>query len=352
MKEYDNPPVFQGGVCGGSISRSCEVEKKLMIRAERTTYRRVNKTNKVFDYTVSGSETKYKVAGQSHNLFPYTEILSSSSLSRALYEFAKEEGWIFTNGDLQNDGYLVDYPKKTLVIDSFGLSEEALERSAYFQHALTLNFVRGLRDIYHEENLQNMEKSFRPEAILMIERARAADIDTVAVLCAWEMRNAGYHELWRHLLGSKTGDMAIAFTRFLERFPNAHFSGEAAGQAFLQWYCDQDRINAADHDALEFMDDILLADNAENQKPFGPHSLTAIDLECLSELPNSFRYLKDLSRKILKEPKFSGFNDSINQAHFYQIMHDMNVVMVQNVPFRDKALADRVFPADDETIEV
>ncbi|MCB1784530.1 MAG: hypothetical protein KDI13_11120, partial [Alphaproteobacteria bacterium] len=46
----------------------------------------------------------------------------------------------------------------------------------------------------------------------------------------------------------------------------------------------------------------------------------------------------------LKDPFYAGLNDAINQSHIAQILYDLKVTYVQNVPFRDAELALRIFP--------
>ena len=81
--------------------------------------------------------------------------------------------------------------------------------------------------------MAGFDESFGPEAILMLERVRAADCHVLAILVAWELRGEGHNHLWRHLIGSEAGDMAMAFSKYLERDPAALFGGGALAAAFL-----------------------------------------------------------------------------------------------------------------------
>ena len=47
---------------------------------------------------------------------------------------------------------------------------------------------------------------------------------------------------------------------------------------------------------------------------------------------------------IMRNPKYAGLNDEINQAHFMQILYDLKVTLVQDVPFRGADLAGKIFP--------
>ena len=74
---------------------------------------------------------------------------------------------------------------------------------------LQLSLIRGLRDIWQEKRHGGFEDHYSPQDILMLERVRAADCDTMAILAALELRIAGYDPLWKHIVGSDEGDMAI-----------------------------------------------------------------------------------------------------------------------------------------------
>jgi hypothetical protein len=192
------------------------------------------------------------------------------------------------------------------------------------------------------------EEEYSPEDVLMLERIRAADCDTCTILASWELRGAGYGEVWRHLLGTEEGDMAIVFTRVLERDPTALFDGAALAYAFRQWYAHSTRVDGCDHETLEVLDDILLDGGIDN--PFGKKRIDHEIIETLSELPDGTLYLDGMSHVIINDPFFSGLKDEINQTHLFHLMYDLEVKMVENVPFRDHKLAKKIFPEEQAPI--
>lgn len=268
-------------------------------------------------------------------------ILNESPTARAMMLAAAERGWAIGMTDLHTNGFYMDAEKRAVLLDHFSMMPDALARSMYFRNALVTTLVRALRDIWHEER-GNGNAGYRPEDFLMYERARAADCDTVTLLCCWELRGAGFADIWRHFLGSAEGDMAMVFTRFLERDPGALFGGTALAYAFRQWYADENRVDCSDHDTLEIMDTVLSESGLRN--PFGQCELKPFDLENLSLLPDGTRYLAGLGQTIRHDPFFAGMNDPINQTHLFHLMYDMEVTLVNNVPFRDGALARKIFP--------
>ncbi|MBU0801039.1 MAG: hypothetical protein KKA05_08535 [Alphaproteobacteria bacterium] len=270
--------------------------------------------------------------------------MGHSPVAHRLLERATQAGWRVGLTNLNNSGFYLDIPARTLLLDHFALAPAALGRSAYFRNALLTTFARALRDICHEENYGAFENTFGPEDVLMLERVRAADCDTVTLMVCWEMRGAGFSDVWRHLLGTQEGDMALIFTRCLERDPRALFDGTALAYAFRQWYADDARVDGCDHQTLEGLDDVLLLDGEGCGNPFGETRLTAAMIEELASLPDGTIYLAGLGATILKDPFYAGLNDPINQTHLFHLMYDLEVTMVNNVPFRDAKLAARIFP--------
>jgi hypothetical protein len=274
-----------------------------------------------------------------------SRVIADSPTAVALMRDADLEGWSIAFDSLNHEGFYLDTHERLITLDHFGLVPAALGRSAYFRNILLTTFIRALRDVWHENRLPESLDHLAPEDILMLERVRAADGDTVAILCGWELRAAGYSDVWRYYLGAEEGDMAIVFSRFLDRDPGALFNGAAPAYAFRQWYADAARVDSVDHATLEMLDDSLMTQGARSA--FGSDHVDAAFLESLSLLPDGTHYLSGLGATIMRDPFFSGLNDPINQTHLFHMLYDTEVVMVNNVPFRDAALARKIFPNGD-----
>lgn len=279
-----------------------------------------------------------------------TWMMAESPTGRALYQVAKESGWQLCFEDLQDGCYILDVSKKRLILDHFGLKPSALGRSVFFRHTMLAAFCRALRDIWHEETYTDALDTLAPDHVLIWERVRAADTDTVALLMGWELRASGYGALWRHMMGSVTGDMAMIYAQMMDRAPRSQFDGTALAYAFRNWYGDEERVDGCDHMVLELMDERLQETKLEvsrGKQPkdtFGQNRIDPVMLESLSLLPDGTRYLAGLGATIMQDPFFAGLKDPINQAHFYQILHDQEAVRINEVPFRDRKLARQIFP--------
>lgn len=269
-------------------------------------------------------------------------VAEESPTARALFSLAAGEGWSIALEDLSQGGYAVDEDSRRLILDHYGFAAHALGRSTHYRHAVLLSFIKALRQIWHNHTRDDVYETFRPDAVLLLERAVAADIQTVAILVGWELRAAGYAEIWRYILGSEEGDMAMIFTRAMEKDPAGYYDGSVLTRTFCQWYGDEGRVAETDHATLETMDDIL--DDNEDGMIFGKMIAGETEIEAVSGLPANMAYLKGMGRNILSDPYFVSINDPINEAHLFQVAYDSRVVLVEGVPFRDHKLARLIFP--------
>ncbi len=275
--------------------------------------------------------------------------LSASPSARAMLIEAKKYGWSLALEALNGPDFHLDVPEKLIVLDDQGLVTEALGRSEYFKNAVLVSLIRALRDVWQEKRHGAFDAEYDPEAVLMLERTRAADLDTLAVLVAWELRGEGEGSLWRHLIGSEDGDIAMRFSGYLERDPASLFNGKALAAAFSQWFRDERRVNNCDHEVLNYLDEIV--QDYEAGEAFGRKKITPISIEMISCLPDRTAYLQGQGPEIIGNPLYAGLCDSINQAHFMQILYDLKVVRVQSVPFRNARLAEMIFPNGEFTSE-
>lgn len=271
-------------------------------------------------------------------------ILENSPSARTMLKEACAHDWMISLGDIGGGEYCIDVEQKTIVLDHNCLSPMALGSSPYFRNAIIVMIVKALRDVWQEKRHGGFEDLYAPEFILMMERIRAADLDVLATLVAWELRSEEYTDLWRHLLGSEIGDVAMAFSGHMERDPSSRFNNLALRAAFQQWFRDESRVVSCDRDALDYMDDIL--EHSLLQNPFGRKRPAKINVEMLSCLPDKTAYLQGFGAEILADPSYVSVDDEINQTHLFHIMHDLEATIVEGIAFRDADLARKFFPAD------
>lgn len=275
--------------------------------------------------------------------------LSASPAARTMLGEAEKQGWSVALEPLDGQDFHLDVPEKLIVLDDQDLVVSSLGRSEYFKNALLVTFIRALRDVWQEKRHGAFDEEYGVEEVLMLERVRAADLDVMAVLVGWELRSEGLGSLWRHLIGSEDGDVAMRFSGAMEREPASQFNGKALAAAFTQWFRHEPRVDNADHETLNYVDSVVQC--ADQDQVFGTKKLTPVGVEVLSCLPDRTAYLQGEGGEVLRNPLYAGLSDTINQAHFAQIVYDMRVVRVHGIPFRDQKLADMIFPDGEFTPE-
>lgn len=305
------------------------------------TRERGHEKGEVFDFSKSARAflEKTHVETDSALLESLLKLAGESPTARGLASCARAKSWSCHMDDLGGAGFTLDHSEKILRLDHFGLKASAIARSSHYSNTIALNLIKGLRRIWHAERGVDDGSSLRPESALMLARALAADCETVAILAAWEWRGAGHAEPWRVLLGSEEGDMAMAFTRALEKDPAGFYDGSILARAFCQWYADEARIGACDSAALAKLD-VWLKEN----KKLGQAALAPGNVESAAALPGGANYLSGMGGTICADPYFLDMHDPINEAHLFQIIHDSKAHIAGGVPFRDSALAARIFP--------
>lgn len=268
-----------------------------------------------------------------------TAMMTESPLAFSLLKEAQETNWKLAISDLDSGGFHLDITNKIIELDGFNIEPHVLGKSSFYRNALLCILGKALRDIWHENRWGAFEDKYKPEAVLLLERARAADTDSVSILISWELRSAGYGDIWHHALTADDGDMARVLVNILERYPTAIYNGMALAHVFRQWYADTARVDALDHASLQQMDDILI----ENNVRFGDKRTSQKEFELISMLPDGVIYLKELGETIFKDPFFNGLNDPVNQSHLFQIVYDSKVTYANGIPFRDAKLARKFF---------
>lgn len=270
------------------------------------------------------------------------DVLRHSPCARAILKEVAQSGWAVGLTQLDNDGYNLDSDNQIIYLDDHGFDYGIIGRSTYLRHRLMMSFVRALRDKWHD-TFDDKAEAYTPEAILMRERLITAEIETFAVQCAWELRSAGYSTIWRYMIGSQDGDLAMGLSCVLEREPSGFMDAQALAHVIRQWFKTPSRIAAADHRALEYMDDVLRWREDRCQTPFGERTLTSLDVIARTTLPESGSYIGEAAHLVLADARHYGLQNPINKVHFDHIKHDTQASVIADVPFRDPELGRRIF---------
>lgn len=277
----------------------------------------------------------------------YVDYMQQSSVCTSLLKEIEQTSWQIEFEDTGNKGHCLDFEKSHLKIDQHGLSASSIQESDYFFHAVFLAVIRGLRDIWQEQKLANMHTHYCLEAMMFLERLRAADNDVFSLIVAWEFKENGYDKLWRHIATSDNADLVKTFMN-----EPGHTLDKAA-VTFRAWFESDERVRGVDHESLEYMD-TLIEDMMKS--PFGKTRMVARDIERIACLPmacveattekNHPGYLNGLGHTILQDPFYSGIQDPVNQAHLFHLARDAQCITINGVQFRDSRLARMIFPEE------
>ncbi len=280
---------------------------------------------------------------EEHVLVWACSVMKRSPSARSMLKEASDKGWSIALEDRDGGDYCMNVEARVLILDNGGLSGNALARSEYFLNRLLITFSKALRDVWQEKRFGGFDEDYGPKDVILMERIRFADLDTLSVLIAWELREAGYEECWRHLSGSESCDLAMAFANYLERRPTAALDlRQALLASFKQWFCEASRIDACDHDTLEYLDEVLEASELVN--PFGQKRPVKMNVEMLSTLPSGAAYLQGQGGEILDNRIFCDMTNDLNNAHLTHLVNDIESITIENVSFRDPDLARKMFP--------
>ena len=270
-------------------------------------------------------------------------ILKTSRTASIMLEEATAANWYIALKDLDDSEYVMDVEERQILLGNNDFSGNTLARSEYFLNGILTNMIKVLRDIWQEKRHGGFDEDYGPEDVVLMERVRAADLDVMSILVAWELREAGYNKGWSHIMGSDKSDMAMVFSGCMEGKKSSQRNLRPALLAtFEQWFSETQRINECDRDTLEYLDEVLQTQDVIN--PFGDKNPSKRDVEKLSKLPNKRDYLQGQGARILKDEVFSTIPYDVNEVHLKQIMRDIDTIRVGNVAFRDSELARKFFP--------
>lgn len=280
------------------------------------------------DYDMSQQEALVERGESFDRALPCASYLKESPLFQQLLRDVDMDSWSFEASTDGNNSYDIDLDEGVVM-----LPVRAKQTSS--QHVVLLNTVRALRDVWYEDHHFDLCETLRPDEILKWERIRSADIETFTIAVAWELRIAGNQDVWRALMGTDSGDMAMIFQAIMETQNGTDARSIAMLHAFRQWSMGENRINDTDSITLSSIDEFIL--DREEQVPFGEGRLSPKDLEA------RLSYLKG-TQNMLASPEFCALPSDINETHLFHIMNDIETVQVQGIRFRDKDLAVKLFP--------
>lgn len=211
-----------------------------------------------------------------------------------------------------------------------------------------LHLIAAIRDAWHEQREDIHSHVLHPTAYILQERVRQADIVAFTIRVAWEMRNCDDFDIWRAVLASAQGDVAMMYQNIMARNPLDFCLENAMEAAFIHWFSDWKRVSQTDRDSLSLMDQLIEDYDPEEAviSVQAPHTISRTDLVNMGcQMDSGLTYLSRIAHDLQNDPYFSGMEDNVNKTYLSHIIRDLATIRVHNIAFRDGLLAQRLFPS-------
>ncbi|MDY0029823.1 MAG: hypothetical protein RBR86_07770 [Pseudobdellovibrionaceae bacterium] len=280
-------------------------------------------------------------------------VLCETRLGRDLAFDARFEDWSIEVDDIEDGAHIINTQLRILILPRCAPSPQTLSRSQSDRCTFLLEFARGLRGIWHDMTDARITADITIDDQILWARLRQADLDMCALRMAWEIRQAGMAGLWRQIIASPLGDMAVVAGEIWggEEQEDAREAADLMLYGFshliLEWLKDATLVNGVDAQTLDALDVRL---QRSINDVCGPVQLTARDILNLSTIPGEGAYLAPLARTILFAPSFRDVLDPVNEAYLRQILEECELNRSSPLVFSDSELEKKFFPHKLDTI--
>lgn len=273
-------------------------------------------------------------------------VLCETRLGRDLAFDARFEDWSIEVDDIETGLHIIDPQLRILIVPRFAPSPATLARSAEDRARFLTELARGLRDIWHDMTGVREHPALTADDQILWNRLRRADHDLCALRMAWDLREQGLGGLWRQMIASPLGDLAIiAGDIWAEEEENDRRDASSLplygfSRLVREWFKAVELVNLTDSQTLDDMDARLQRGAAVS----GTEQLSASQLHLLSTLPLEGAYLAPMARTLMYAPDFRHMPDPVNEAYLRQIIEDCEMVRESPLIFSDPGLEKKIFP--------
>ncbi|MDD3020329.1 MAG: hypothetical protein PHX61_05020 [Alphaproteobacteria bacterium] len=279
-------------------------------------------------------------------------VLCETKLGRDLAYDARFEDWSIEVDDIEQASHIIDPQLRILILPRFSVSPATLARSQNDRASFLMELARGLRGVWHDMTGVRDDADLTADDQILWERLRAADHDLCAVRMAWDLREQGMGGLWRQIIASHLGDLAVmAGELWATEDQNEQSEKNLPLYGFshlvLEWLRDASLVNATDGQTLDAMD-LRLQRNV--REVCGPEQISAVELMTLSTLPSDGSYLAPVARTVMYAAEFREIPDGVNEAYLRQILEDCELTRISPLVFSDSELEKKFFPDRVDTI--
>lgn len=169
--------------------------------------------------------------------------------------------------------------------------------------------VRELRRVWqHRQGALIHPLLFHPDHAIVINRVLNADLMTMVVRVAWELKLAGQADMWTHLEQTSHYDLTRAMKREALADFRALNNGRAAASVFEAWFLSE-RCRPHDRKLIQqmlsdYQGYVFKAGHVETSK-----MLTQQVISALGAMPYGKNYLTPHAATILADPIFTDIRD-------------------------------------------
>lgn len=267
------------------------------------------------------------------NLADTVQLLKNSRMATALLEFAFDHG---VRIEMTQQTEVAFYDRNKSVISLRPLLTET-------DQALLL--VRELRRVWQHRNGTLLHPLlFHPDQAIVINRVQAADLMTIMVRVAWELKLSGQRAVWCALEAGDNHDLARAFAREALADFRAINNGRAMAAVFESWFMSE-RCRGYDRKLIQEMlsDYQGYVSKAGESEP--SRVLTQQILSTLGAVPFGKNYLSAHAATIMADPMFTDIRDRSNANFLWFIKFE------QSFRQTEKTLMDVQEKLDEEALE-
>lgn len=238
--------------------------------------------------------------------------LRQSRLVANMLDFALDQG-VTIQVAPQQDAVFYDRMKGTITLrpDLSSLNQALL-------------LVRELRRVWqHRQGALLHPLLFHPDHAIVINRVQAADLMSVLIRAAWELRLAGDHGIWDAIDQNGYHDLTRAFAREALMDFRSLNNGRAMAAVFETWFLSE-RCRAFDRTLIQKM----LADYQGYVFRAGHEDtsrvLTQQLISALGTMPYGKNYLSAYAATILADPIFTDIRDRSNANFLWFIKFEQS----------------------------
>lgn len=173
------------------------------------------------------------------------DILSHSPTALALMQYLEKTDIRLSVLSKEGMESVFDVEQEAIYLSDFS---NLSERESIL--AGLINLTHQLRRVWQYYEYHQAHESLSLKDYIHAYRGEEADADSISVLIAWELRQAGQNDLWRWWISSKDGDIALAFLEKMNDDLINQYNGVALKAAYDAWYADFDRLSRSDENAM------------------------------------------------------------------------------------------------------